>query len=63
MSSLPLHGPERYAGQGLGPDQHQSGDQAILSLLRDTDAAPLTDLVCTFRHHGDPATGHYEIWA
>ncbi len=63
MHSLPLHGPERYGGQGLGPHQHESGDRAILALLRDTPAAELTDLVCTYRHDGDPAEGVYQVWA
>jgi len=50
-------GPERLAGQGLDPQQHESGDRAIHILLSDATAGPQTDLVITWR---DDA---YEVWA
>jgi phosphonoacetate hydrolase len=51
------HGPERHGGQGLDPNQYESGDRAILALLRDTRAAEEVDLVATWR--GDA----YEVWS
>lgn len=51
------HGPERRGGQGLDPNQYESGDRAILALLRDTRAAHEVDLVATWRD------GAYEIWS
>ncbi len=50
-------GPERLCGQGLDPEQYESGDRAIYALLTDATAGPQTDLVITFR---DDA---YEVWA
>jgi hypothetical protein len=50
-------GPERLRGQGLDPQQYESGDRAIHILLTDATAGPQTDLVITYR---DDA---YEIWA
>jgi hypothetical protein len=49
--------PERLQGQGLDPEQHESGDRAIVALLTDAKAGPETDLVITYR---DAA---YEVWA
>jgi hypothetical protein len=51
------HGPERSGGQGLDRNQFESGDRAILALLKDTRAADETDLVATFRD------GAYEVWS
>lgn len=50
-------GPERLQGQGLDPQQHESGDRAILAILTDEKAGPETDLVITYRD------GAYEVWA
>jgi hypothetical protein len=50
-------GPERPGGQGLDPNQYESGDRAIHILLTDETAGPQTDLVITWR---DDA---YEVWA
>ena len=50
-------GPERLQGQGLDPEQHESGDRAIHILLTDPTVGPQTDLVITYR---DLA---YEVWA
>ncbi len=50
-------GPERPGGQGLDPNQYESGDRAILALLRDTRAADEVDLVATWR------AGAYEVWS
>src|SRR5262249_16650679 len=50
-------GPERSGGEGLDRNQFESGDRAILALLKDTRAADETDLVATFR---DSA---YEVWS
>jgi len=59
MSKLDLveHGPERRGGQGLDRNQFESGDRAILALLKDTRAAEEVDLVATFRD------GAYEVWS
>ncbi|HUY28731.1 MAG TPA: alkaline phosphatase family protein [Candidatus Binataceae bacterium] len=56
-STLIEHGPERAGGQGLDPNQHESGDRAILALLKETRAADQTDLVATWRD------GAYEVWS
>ena len=50
-------GPERDGGQGLDPNQYESGDRAIHILLTDATAGPQTDLVITYRD------GAYEVWA
>jgi|CXWL01.1.fsa_nt_gi hypothetical protein len=50
-------GPERLQGQGLDPEQYESGDRAIQMVLTDPVAGPQTDLVITYR---DDA---YEVWA
>jgi hypothetical protein len=49
--------PERVGGQGLDPQQYESGDRAIHILLTDETAGPQTDLVMTYRD------GAYEVWA
>src|SRR5262245_42833379 len=50
-------GPERPGGQGLDHNQEESGNRAILALLRDPAVADQMDLVITYR---DDA---YEVWA
>jgi hypothetical protein len=50
-------GPERLGGQGLDRNQEESGNRAILALLRDAPVADQVDLVITCR---DSA---YEVWA
>ncbi|MGB6553349.1 MAG: alkaline phosphatase family protein [Candidatus Binataceae bacterium] len=56
-SILIEHGPERPGGQGLDSNQYESGDRAILALLKETRAADQVDLVATWR--GDA----YEVWS
>jgi hypothetical protein len=56
LVSTPV-GPERLRGQGLDPDQHESGYRAIQILLTDPVAGPQTDLAITYRD------GAYEVWA
>src|SRR5487761_1470047 len=56
-STLIEHGPERTGGQGLDPNQYESGDRAILALLKETRAAEQVDLVATWRN------GAYEVWS
>ena len=51
------YGPERMAGQGLDPNQYQSGDRTIAALLGESPARDQTDLVVTWRD------GAYEVWA
>lgn len=50
-------GPERFHGQGLSPDQAESGDRAIAALLGDRSVRDHVDLVITYRD------GAYEVWA
>ena len=50
-------GPERVGGQGLDSHQEESGNRAILALLRDPEVAAHVDLVITQR---DDA---YEVWS
>ena len=52
-----LAGPERPGGQGLDPNQEESGNRAIHLLLTDTVVGPQTDFVATYRD------GAYEVWA
>jgi len=51
------YGPERLAGQGLDPNQYESGDRTIAALLTDAPARDQTDLAITWRD------GAYEVWA
>lgn len=51
------YGPERLRGQGLDPNQHQSGDRTIAALLTRPPACDQIDLVATWRG------GAYEVWA
>lgn len=50
-------GPERPGGQGLDPNQEESGNRAVYLLLTDPVVGPQTDLVITHRD------GAYEAWA
>jgi hypothetical protein len=50
-------GPERPGGQGLDHNQEESGNRAILALLRDPEVADQMDLVITCRD------ASYEVWA
>jgi phosphonoacetate hydrolase len=58
--------PERLAGQGLDPNQHESGDRAIVALLTDASHGE-TDWAATYRYEtdseGEPLEGAYEVWA
>ncbi len=58
--------PERLAGQGLDPNQEESGNRAIVALLTD-DANGETDWVATYRYTTDSdgahAEGAYEVWS
>jgi predicted AlkP superfamily pyrophosphatase or phosphodiesterase len=56
ISTEPV-GPERLQGQGLDPNQYESGDRAIQAMLTDATAGPQTDMVMTYRD------GAYEVWA
>jgi hypothetical protein len=58
-----IHGPERLGGQGLDPEQEESGNRAILALLADPEVAEQTDLVLTWRAGEDGAPGAYEAWS
>lgn len=50
-------GPERAGGQGLDPEQQESGERALLALLDDPEVRDHVDLVLTCR--GDT----YEVWS
>src|SRR5262245_22883424 len=58
-----IHGPERLAGQGLDPEQEESGNRAILALLSDPEVAAQMDLVFTWRAGEEGAPGAYEVWS
>ncbi len=58
-----LHGPERFADQGIGPHQRESADRAIAALLGDPEVADQMDLVVTYRADADDGSGAYEIWS
>ncbi len=51
------YGPERLAGQGLDPNQYESGDRTIAALLGNVPARDQVDIVATWR---DDA---FEVWA
>ncbi len=51
------YGPERLAGQGLDPNQYESGDRTIAALLGQGPARDQVDLIATWRE------GAYEVWA
>jgi hypothetical protein len=57
-----VHGPERLEGQGLDPEQEESGNRAILALLTDPEAREHVDLVVTWRG-ARREEGAYEAWA
>ena len=61
MSDRRVFGPERLSGQGLDPNQDESGNRAIALLLTDPAAREGVDLVITWRH--DDEGGAYEVWA
>jgi len=52
-----IAGPEVMGGQGLDPEQEESGNRAIHFLLTDPVVGPQTDLVITYRNNA------YEVWA
>ena len=54
---MKVFGPQRLSGQGLDPNQYQSGDRTIATLLAEAPARDQTDLVITLRD------GAYEVWA
>ncbi len=60
---MAIHGPERRADQGLGPEQEESGNRAIAALLGDPEVAAQMDLVLTWRAGRDGEEGAYEVWA
>ena len=64
---MKILGPERLRDQGLIPDQEESGNRAILALLRDPEVAGQMDLVATYRRGEDEdeggEPGAYEVWA
>jgi hypothetical protein len=60
---LRILGPERLAGQGLDPEQEESGNRAILALLQDPEVAAQMDLVLTWRAGEGEEPGAYEVWS
>lgn len=58
--------PERLAGQGLDPNQEESGNRAIIALLTD-DSHGETDWAATYRwtadEDGNHVDGAYEVWS
>jgi hypothetical protein len=56
-------GPERPGGQGLDPQQEESGNRAILALLTDPPVCDQVDLVITWRGAADDPAGAYEVWS
>ncbi len=54
---MTVHPPERLSGQGLDPNQFESGDRTILALLNEPPARDQVDLVATHRD------GAYEVWS
>ncbi len=62
-SARPTHPPERLAGQGLDPEQEETGNRAILALLADPPTREHVDLVLTFRREDARDPGAYEAWA
>ncbi len=57
----PLAPPERPGGQGLDPNQEESGDRAIIALLTGDQHGP-TDWLATYRHDSG-GSGAYEVWS
>lgn len=62
-ASLTTHGPERPGGQGLDPEQQESGNRAILALLSDPEVRDHVDLVITWRRGSEDDPGAYEVWS
>jgi hypothetical protein len=56
-------GPERLAGQGLDPEQFESGARAIHALLSEDGVGDQVDLVLTWRAGEGDDPGAYEAWA
>ena len=54
-------GPERPGGQGLDPNQEESGNRAIEFLLTTPEGEAWTDFVAT--HRSGPNGGAYEAWS
>jgi hypothetical protein len=63
FTGMRIHGPERLAGQGLDPEQSESGNRAIHALLADPKIGAQVDLVLTWRAGENGAEGAYEIWS
>jgi hypothetical protein len=59
----PLLGPERLGGQGLDPEQEESGNRAILALLTDPEVRDQVDLVLTWRAAQADRPAAYEVWS
>lgn len=51
----------------MDPNQHESGERAIVALLTDAKHGELTDLVMTYRFEtdedGEHTSGAYEVWS
>ena len=62
ITALESVGPERCGGQGLDPQQQESGNRAIFELLASDDGRAWTDFVATARQSPDD-TWSYEAWA
>lgn len=60
--SIDCIGPERRGGQGLDPNQEESGNLAIHKLLTSDDGRAWTDFVATARQTMD-GSWSYEAWA
>ncbi|HTF34857.1 MAG TPA: alkaline phosphatase family protein [Myxococcota bacterium] len=56
-------GPERLGGQGLDPEQEESGNRAILALLTDPEVRDQVDLVLTWRAANGERCAAYEVWS
>src|SRR5262245_13812408 len=63
LRPMRVFGPERLVGQGLDPDQEESGNRAILALLADAEVREQVDLVLTWRAGEADGEGAYEIWS
>ncbi len=55
-------GPERPGGQGLDPEQEESGNRAIVALLSDPGTCEHVDLVLTWRETTAQRPAAYEAW-
>lgn len=61
-SSSLFFGPERPGGQGLDPQQEESGNRAIVALLSDPGTCEHVDLVLTWRESTAERPAAYEAW-